>query len=127
VNLPLVTLPQDLVVCWRAHAADIEAYAPQAAGAFQRAAAQLELALERTSLAALTLEEAATESGYSADHLGRLLRENKIPNAGRLHAPRIIRRHFPRKPAAKTRTASAGDLQDGSLVRSIFASKGRRA
>ncbi len=119
--------PHDLVTHWHTHANEIEPYAPHAAGAFRRAADQLALALDSTELDALTLEEAAAESGYCADHLGRLVREKKIHNAGRTHAPRILRRDLPRKPAAKTRAASAGDLQDGSLVRSIFASKRRGA
>ena len=89
--------PQELVGYWRTHATEIESYAPHAAGAFHRAADQLEQALNQTALEALTLEQAATESGYSADHLGRLLREKKIPNAGRTHAPRILRRDLPRK------------------------------
>jgi hypothetical protein len=45
----------------------------------------------------LNLPEAAAESGYSADYLGRLVREGKIPNAGRPNAPRIRRRDLPRK------------------------------
>ena len=47
--------------------------------------------------ATLSLVEAASESGYSADHLGRLVRDGKIPNAGRPGAPRIARKHLPRK------------------------------
>jgi hypothetical protein len=119
--------PQELVSYWRAHATEIESYAPHAAGAFHRAADQLEQALNRAAIEALTLEQAATESGYSADHLGRLLREKRIPNAGRAHAPRILRRDLPRKPAAKAPTGSAGDLHEGALVRSIFSSKRRGA
>jgi hypothetical protein len=45
----------------------------------------------------LSLRQAAAESGYSPDHLGRLIREGKLPNAGRLHAPRIRRGHLPMK------------------------------
>jgi hypothetical protein len=47
---------------------------------------------------ALTLVEAAKESGYSADHLGRLVRAGDIENVGRAHAPKIRRRNLPRKP-----------------------------
>jgi len=46
----------------------------------------------------LTLEEAAEESGYSADHLRRLIRAGTVPNAGRRHAPLILRANLPRKP-----------------------------
>lgn len=48
----------------------------------------------------LNLREAARESGFSADHLGQLVREGKIPNAGRARSPRIRRRDLPRKPSA---------------------------
>jgi hypothetical protein len=45
----------------------------------------------------LTLEEASARSGYSADHLARLIRRGVIPNGGRLHAPRIRAGDLPRK------------------------------
>lgn len=45
----------------------------------------------------LTLTDGATESGYSADYLGALIRQGKIQNAGRPHAPRIRRQDLPRK------------------------------
>lgn len=46
----------------------------------------------------LNLTQAARESGYSADHLGRLVRDGTIPNAGRPHAPAIRRAELPVKP-----------------------------
>jgi hypothetical protein len=112
---------------WRAHADEIEPYAREAAAAFRRAADQLERVLNNAALEALTLEEAAVESGYSADHLGRLLREEKIPNAGRTHAPRVLRRDLPRKPASARKTlALVGEnVHDGSLVRSIYRARAR--
>lgn len=45
----------------------------------------------------LTLTDGATESGYSAEYLGTLIRQGKIQNAGRPHAPRIRRQDLPRK------------------------------
>lgn len=54
----------------------------------------------------LSLGQAAAESGYSADHLGRLIREGKLVNAGRANAPRIRRRDLPRKVR---RTVAPGD------------------
>ncbi|MCC7134489.1 MAG: hypothetical protein IT352_17665 [Gemmatimonadales bacterium] len=45
----------------------------------------------------LTLTDGATESGYSAEYLGALIRQGKIQNAGRPHAPRIRRQDLPRK------------------------------
>jgi hypothetical protein len=55
----------------------------------------------------LTLSEASAISGYSAEHLGRLIRKGSIPNAGRENAPRIRLRDLPVKaghlpPSAET-------------------------
>ena len=47
---------------------------------------------------ALNLQQAARESGYSADHLGRLVRSGEIANAGRENAPKVLRKHLPRRP-----------------------------
>jgi hypothetical protein len=49
--------------------------------------------------ALLNLQHASQESGYSADHLGRLIRDGTIPNAGRPNAPKIRRGDLPRKAA----------------------------
>ena len=49
---------------------------------------------------ALSLVSAASECGYSADHLGRLVRSGQIPNVGRANAPKVRRRDLPRKPGA---------------------------
>jgi hypothetical protein len=57
----------------------------------------------------LTLVEAALECGYSADHLGRLVREGAIPNSGRPKAPKIRRCDLPRKPGVLP-PASAGAI-----------------
>jgi len=59
--------------------------------------ADLEEAILANSDELLTLSEAARLSGYTADHLGRLVRDGKIANAGRPHAPRIRRGALPRK------------------------------
>jgi hypothetical protein len=52
----------------------------------------------------LDLRAAARESGYSADHLGRLVHAGTIPNAGRPHAPRIRRADLPRKARLRRST-----------------------
>ena len=46
----------------------------------------------------LTLPEAERLSGYSKEHLGRLIRNRKIPNAGRPGSPRIRRADLSIKP-----------------------------
>jgi hypothetical protein len=49
------------------------------------------------ALEELTLHEAAEESGYTRNHLNRLLREQAIPTSGE-GEPRILRSHLPKKP-----------------------------
>lgn len=61
----------------------------------------------------LDLRQASIESGYSADHLGRLVRDGKLPNAGRRNAPRIRRADLPRRPE---QVASAAKDADGGIV-----------
>jgi hypothetical protein len=56
-------------------------------------------ALERDEACdVLTLREAADRSGYSTDHLARLVRQGVIPNAGRRYSPRIRVADLPRRP-----------------------------
>jgi hypothetical protein len=62
------------------------------------AANELQAAIGARTSELLTVQEAAAESGYSEDHLGRLLREGTIPNAGEPYSPRIRRYDLPRKP-----------------------------
>lgn len=56
----------------------------------------------------LTLTEAEKRTGRSRDHIGKLVRQGKIPNAGRKHAPRVryrdlIARIKPKLAASKTK------------------------
>lgn len=59
------------------------------ARALEWAACQIEDAIRDSEDALLTLAEASLRSGYSPDHIARLIREGKIPNAGRRGAPRV--------------------------------------
>ncbi len=74
----------------------------------------------------LNLQEAARESGYSADHLGRLVREGRISNAGRPNAPRIRRADLPRKASAlraeSTRLTLLG-ATPGQIARAVVTSQ----
>ena len=54
--------------------------------------------MQLAALDDLTLAEAAQESGYSVDHLERLVREGKISNAGRRGKPMIRRSDLPIRP-----------------------------
>jgi hypothetical protein len=118
-------LPANLPAEWRAQAEGLRQFGADAqAKAVDRCANHLEEAFRQTEAEQLTLQDAAEESGYSADHLGRLVREGKIPNAGRPSAPRISRRDLPIK--ASPRVASlpqhnrSSDTDNAQIVQSII-------
>lgn len=68
---------------------------------------------------ALNLRKAARESGYSVDHLGRLLSEGQLPNAGRPNAPRIRRGDLPRKPGHGVAEAGSQRYDPASDARTL--------
>ncbi len=92
--------------------------------AYETCAAALEEALASEGDVALTLRQAAEESGYSADHLGRLIRDGKIPNAGRPGAPRIARGDLPIKSHSTVlgvaEATPVGDTSLEQIVQSII-------
>jgi hypothetical protein len=91
--------PKDLPDRWREMAEEQREFGAEAqARTLEWSAANLEVAWREWELEELTLQEAAEESGYSEDHLGRLIRDGSIPNAGQPYAPRILRRDLPKKP-----------------------------
>jgi hypothetical protein len=49
----------------------------------------------------LSLRRASELSGYSSEHLARLVRAGTVPNAGRRNKPLIRLRDLPRKPKSK--------------------------
>ena len=115
-------LPAD----WRKQAKSLRRYGGEtSATAIERCADDLDATLAERDETTLSLVEAARESGYSRDHLGRLVRDGKIPNAGRPNAPRIARIHLPRKatpPAAPplARDAPRRELSNRQIVQSII-------
>lgn len=66
--------------------------------------ADLDSFLTREANELITLGEAAQVTGYSRDHLERLVRSGAIPNAGRPGAPRVRRIDLPRRPARSLAT-----------------------
>ena len=67
----------------------------------------------------LSLQRAAMESGYSVDHLGRLLREGRLRNAGRPNAPRIRRGDLPAKTAHAIASHDAPSYDPDADARSL--------
>ena len=111
-------LPAD----WRTRAKTLRHYGGETpAVALEACAAELEAALRRRNETTLTLTDASRESGYSADHLGRLVRDGKIPNAGRPGAPRIARGDLPHKAGAlaESRLAARPSLREVSTVQIV--------
>src|SRR5215207_8009998 len=96
------TTPTDLPDLWRALAVQQRSLGAEAqARTLEFCADQLTATVLHMADELLSLHSAAQESGYSVDHLGRLLREGKIPNSGRKSKPLIRRKDLPRK-AEKT-------------------------
>jgi hypothetical protein len=104
-------IPGDLPAVWRERAETLRTYGdPNSARLWEIAAVELERAMEVFGQETLSLTEAARESGFTADHLGALVKRGKIPNAGRTGAPRIRRHDLPQKrsggPGRPTRPQS---------------------
>ena len=92
-------------------------------------AEKLERALQEQDNRLLNLQEAAQLSGYTADHLGRMVRDGDIPNAGRPGAPKIRIKDLPRKatnglPAVATEPPIR-EIENAQIVQSIIEEGGR--
>ena len=105
---------------WRKQAKALRRYGGDTpAVAIERCADDLDATLVERDETTLSLVEAAKESGYSRDHLGRLVRDGRIPNAGRTNAPRIARRHLPRKAPAEAPLAKEPHPRERSNVQIV--------
>ena len=62
------------------------------------------------ALEALTLEQAAAESGYSYSALEKLVRRRELVNVGQKGAPRVRRGDLPRKPTHPDPAVNVDDL-----------------
>jgi hypothetical protein len=85
-----------------------------AASVLDRARGELLSALHKEGGELLNLSQAARESGYTADHIGRLVKEGKLCNHGRPHAPRVRRGDLPRKPQV---------LRDSSAIHRVASTR----
>ena len=118
-------IPADLAMEFRSTAKVFREHADESiAIAYEKCANRVEQAFNEEENVLLNLQQASEESGYSADHLGRLVREDKIPNAGRQGAPRIARRDLPNKLNSTVpgvaEAAPGGDTSIEQIVQSII-------
>jgi hypothetical protein len=108
MTLPHSVAVNELAYHWKERARDLRAFAAeQQATVFDYCRKQLEAALEERANEVLSLRQAANESGYSPDHLGRLLRDGTIQNAGRKYSPKVRRCDLPMKRALRLEAAAA--------------------
>jgi hypothetical protein len=76
---------------------------PRIIGEFLADVAELN---DRERKSFLSLKDAAALSGYSVEHLGRLVREGRIRNHGRKGAPRVRADELPSRRLALSRARS---------------------
>lgn len=103
--MPHPTTLAELAKTWRLLAVQQRSLgADPQARTLEFCADQLEATLQQHDDELLTLQRAADESGYSMDHLGRILRDGKLPNAGRKAKPLIRRIDLPVKSRRRKAT-----------------------
>ncbi|HEX2211760.1 MAG TPA: hypothetical protein VHG93_29000 [Longimicrobium sp.] len=119
--------PAELPDDWRALAAQQRRLGADAqARILEFCADELAAALMRAGDELLSLSRAAQESGYSADHLSRMMREGRILNSGRRSKPLIRRKDLPVKTIRskeKPCFLPQSDYISGRLFRDIINSK----
>ena len=115
----------DCVEAWLREAEDYsrKGIAPEAANTLRRCAGEIGAALQVEGQRKLTLSEAAEVSNYSVEHLGRMVRQGDIPNAGRKGKPAVRQSDLPRRPKVVRAAHSTYDVMtDARSIRS----RGRR-
>jgi hypothetical protein len=87
-----------LVSRWRGEADVLRARAAaMQAEVLESCAADLEVWFEEYALEALTLAQAAEESGFTYSALEKQVRKGNLPNAGTIGSPRVRRGDLPKK------------------------------
>lgn len=106
---PLVRSWRDFALELRNRSAD-----PRGAAIYETVAVELEQFLKTADCEVLTPAEAEEWSGYTADHLHRLVASGDLTNHGRKGAPRYRRSELPIKTASR-RTHLRGRTEPGNV------------
>lgn len=93
-----MTAIADVIERWRGRQAEFARWGAQVDGARLLGELLADLEAVEHSDTPVSLSVAAARSGYSADHLSRLIRSGKITDHGRKHAPRVRLSECPTKP-----------------------------
>ena len=111
---------EDLAGRWRTDAERFQSLGQDAPARMSQAhAEELESTLREWQMEALTLEAAATETGYSRSALERQIQRGDLTNAGSKGAPRVLRRDLPQKPSHSRPHVSTPDIADEILTRRL--------
>ena len=111
----------DLVARWLGEAESVERCGHEPTGQLiRRLAAEVEGALKDDRDETLTIAQAALESGYSSEHLRKLVASGTIPNAGAKGRPRIRRRDL--RARSVTGNRQIGSPEDD--VRTFLSERG---
>jgi hypothetical protein len=86
----------------------------------ERHAAELDAALRAGGEALLSAREAAEVSGYSADHLHRLVKVGRLTDYGRAHAPRYRSADLPLKPGRLLPGQGPAPNSGGATARQVL-------
>ena len=115
---PVTDSLASLPVRWRDEAATLRHRGAESQAALlEQVADELEAGLLEQELEALTLKEAAAESGYSYSAIQKMVACGELLNVGDKHRPRLRRGDLPRKP----RRASEPRDAEPDLVGTILA------
>lgn len=109
-----------------ADAYTLKGVATEAANTLRRCANELRLRFRYEQEHTVNLQEAAAISGYTADHIGKLVRDGKVENLGRLNSPRVRVADLPRKPRRLTGGGHNPNMKS-QVARGIASASRRRS
>jgi hypothetical protein len=91
----------EMIARWEARRAELARLHAQVDGAAIADDVLRDLAALEAAEAPVSLVEAALRTGYTADHLSRLVRDGALANHGRKGAPRVKLSECPTKPGLR--------------------------